>query len=379
MFVHSPAMKPKSFPQMIWLTVMLTLSCATPVKSSKIASPGVQGDGSVVLAVNWFTGDLEEAAQLAQREHKRIYLDVGAYWCPPCHRMEEEIYTDQSVAQMLDQGFVALHVDIEKGDGQAIAERYRVQAYPTMLVLDEHGVELGRLVDFTPSGVLMRGVEQIAAGQNVLQELETEVARNPDDLEKSYQLAYSYALAANKPAAERLMNLVLAADADNARGYAELVLYDHAFYITAKLDHDLEGAIKEMEALQKRFPGTDKAARAYRMMGRFHADLGRPEEAVACLRKLVALDPENQDWYANFGWFSFRQRVAPGEALKVVKAGLQKFPDNAELHYLGGELNRMLGNKNDAAVALERAAGLEPKTTYYRRRARELRVAATAP
>ncbi len=368
--------------QQIFL-VVLALTCACRVhpthKLDVTATPGVKDDGTVVVAVDWFSGGLEAALALAKREHKRIYLDVGAYWCPACHRMEEEVYTDKSVAQILERGFIALHVDIEKEDGQTVAERYQVQAYPTMLVLDASGVEMGRLVDFTPANVLKRGVEQIAAGHSLLARLQADVSRNPDDLEIRYQLASAYALSANKAAAEEQMLTLLQADPDNARGYAERVLYDHAFFITAKLDHELERAIVEMQTLQMRFPGTDKAARAYRMMGRFHAELGRPDEAVACLQKLVALDPNNVDWYANFGWFSFRQRVAPNEALKVLQMGIAKFPDNAELHYLAGEINRALGQKAMAADALERAASLEPKTMYYRRRARELRIAATTP
>jgi thioredoxin-like negative regulator of GroEL len=368
-------------PVLFTLLVGLFAACHAHHGSPQVMpiTPGVQGDGSVIVAVDWFSAGLEAAIALARREHKRVYLDVGAYWCPPCHRMEEEVYTDKSVAQTLERGFIALHVDIEKEDGNAIAERYQVQAYPTLLVLDASGVEMGRLVDFTPANVLKRGVEHIAAGQNHLASLQADVARNPDDLEKSYQLASAYALSANKASAERQMDGILHADPDNARGYAERVLYDHAFFITAKLDHDLERAIVEMQTLQTRFPGTDKAARAYRMMGRFHAELGRPDEAVACLQKLVALDPDNVDWYANFGWFSFRQRVAPNVALEALQTGLAKFPANAELHYLAGELNRALGHKTKAADELERAAALEPKTNYYRRRARELRVAANAP
>mgnify|MGYP000060358769 CR=1 FL=1 len=372
---------PHRLQKILLVVLALASACRTHTAHKPVgaAAPGVQGDGSVIVAVDWFSGGLEAAIALAQRENKRVYLDVGAYWCPPCHRMEEEVYTDKSVAQFLEQGFIALHVDIEKEDGQATAERYQVQVYPTVLVLDASGVEMGRLVDFTPANVLKRGVEQIAAGQNLLAALQADVARNPDDLEKSYQLASAYALSANKAAAEQQMQSILQADPDNGRGYAERVLYDHAFFITAKLDRDLERAIREMQILQIRFPGTDKAARAYRMMGRFHAELGRPDEAAACLRKLVALDPNNVDWYANFGWFSFRHRVAPNEALEVLKTGLAKFPDNAELHYLAGELNRALGRSAMAADALERAAALEPKTTYYRRRARELRVAAITP
>jgi uncharacterized protein YyaL (SSP411 family) len=53
----------------------------------------------------------EEAFARAARENKPILLDVGAVWCHWCHVMDRESYEDPSLAQVINQHFVAVKVD----------------------------------------------------------------------------------------------------------------------------------------------------------------------------------------------------------------------------------------------------------------------------
>jgi len=110
-------------------------------------SPGVQADGEVVSAVQWFEGSFDEAQAAAKAGGKRLFVDVGAYWCPPCRKLDEEVFTQKEVGVALARDYVAVHVDAEKGEGPELVARYRVQAYPTLLVLEAGGLEQGRMVD----------------------------------------------------------------------------------------------------------------------------------------------------------------------------------------------------------------------------------------
>jgi uncharacterized protein YyaL (SSP411 family) len=53
----------------------------------------------------------EPAFALAQQAEKPILLDVGAVWCHWCHVMDRESYEDESLAQTINQHFVAIKVD----------------------------------------------------------------------------------------------------------------------------------------------------------------------------------------------------------------------------------------------------------------------------
>lgn len=52
-----------------------------------------------------------EAFALAVREDKPVLLDIGAVWCHWCHVMDRESYEDASLAQVINEHFVAVKVD----------------------------------------------------------------------------------------------------------------------------------------------------------------------------------------------------------------------------------------------------------------------------
>lgn len=340
-----------------------------PVEAAGAKVPGVRDDGEVVPAVQWFEGDLEAA--LAKAESKLVFMEVGAYWCPPCHRLDEETFTDDAFAKKLEAIAVPVHVDAEHRSGPEIVERYHVLAFPSMLVLEPSGVEKGRVVDFVAPEALIAQVERIAEGGNVLAELEAAVESDPEDLEARFALAHAYALSAKKDEAAAQYEMLLVADPDNAKGFASKAVYDRALFITYKLDDDREGAIEAYRELQSRFPDSPETVRAYRKIGRLLNDLNRADEAIASLDAMLEAAPDTVSSYA---WFCFREKCHPEKGLAVVTEALadedRDALDRAELAYLQGELHHQLGDDEAAAASMAQAAELAPKSAFYKRMAR---------
>ncbi len=342
------------------------------------SAPGVQADGEVVSAVAWFEGDLEGALAAAKAQGKRVFVDVGAYWCPPCRKLDEEVFIKPEVGAALNAGYIAVHVDAEKGEGPDVVTRYRVQAYPTLLVLEASGLEKGRMVDAMAPAELIAGLEKIAGGGDVLAELEAAVAAKPDDLEARYRLGNAYALAAKRVEADAALMKVIEGDPDNAKGLAASAMADRAMFLLAKQDKDPEAAIKLFEELQQKFPKAKESLRAYRQIGRELHKLGRDDEAVAALEAMIAAEPDNVDLKASYGWFSFRERCRPETGLRAVEAGLAVAPKNPELHYLRAELKHQLGDAAAALASIREAAALEPESAFYKRQVRRF-AASPAP
>ncbi|HEY8375110.1 MAG TPA: tetratricopeptide repeat protein [Nannocystis sp.] len=338
--------------------------------SSEASAPGVREDGEIVSAVKWFEGDFEAALSAAKAEGKLIFMDVGAYWCPPCRKLEEQVFVRADVGAALSAKYVSLHVDAEKGEGPELVARYKVQAYPTLLVLDANGVEKGRLVDAMEPEELLAALEKIAAGGDPLKELEDKVAAAPDDLQARYELAVGYALAARRDAAEAEFARVIAGDPDNAKGLAAKAMADRAGFVVAKLDGDPERAIALYRELQAKFPRAKESVQAYRQIGRQLHKLGRDDEAIASLEAMVATDPNDVDLKVSYGWFSFRERCRPEAALKVVDAGVAQAADRPDLHYIRAELLHLLGRDGEALAAIREAARLEPESAFFKRQVR---------
>ena len=328
-------------------------------------APGA--DGEVASAVDWFHGTLEAALAKAKAENKLVFVDIGAYWCPPCHRLDEEVFSQPEVGEFIGNGYVALHIDAEKGEGPELEERYDVMAYPTVLVLEASGVEKGRVVDFLPPEELIAALSRLAKGDNVLATLEAESEADPDDTKKRYRLGHAYALAAAREDAERVFDDVLVADPKNELGLASKVHYDRALFITYKLEGKLDDAIAEFQELQKRYPDSKEAIRSYEKIGRLLNKQGKVDEAIASLDAMLATDPESASLHSSYGWFSFRQKCRPERGLEVVKKGIELEPESADLHFLSAELHAATGDPKGALAAIRRASALEPDSNFYKR------------
>ncbi|MBI4911097.1 MAG: thioredoxin family protein [Acidobacteria bacterium] len=95
--------------------------------------------------------DLASALKRAQREKKQVFVDVWAEWCPPCQHLQKNVFPSPEAQKGLSR-FVAVSLMTETRDRKPQAEavkaaqRFRVEAFPTLVVLDADGKELKRQV-----------------------------------------------------------------------------------------------------------------------------------------------------------------------------------------------------------------------------------------
>src|SRR5258705_1734298 len=90
--------------------------------------------------INFFQGTFKEAAAKAKAENKFIFLDAFASWCGPCKTMDKEVYANKKVGKYLNEKFISIKIDIEKGEGPEVAKRFHsIDGYPSLLFFSPEG------------------------------------------------------------------------------------------------------------------------------------------------------------------------------------------------------------------------------------------------
>jgi thioredoxin-related protein len=103
------------------------------------AAPPRASDG-----IAWFEGDVDAAFAQAKRGRKPLFLYWGAVWCPPCNQVKATIFNRQDFIAR-SRGFVPVYIDGDSPSAQALATRFKVSGYPTMVLFRADGTELTRL------------------------------------------------------------------------------------------------------------------------------------------------------------------------------------------------------------------------------------------
>lgn len=112
-----------------------------------LSRPGVQASQSG--GIQFFTGSWQQALTEARRQHKPVFLDVYAHWCPPCQRMAREALPSPVVGAAYNERFISYQLDAEIGEGPALARQYGIVSYPTALFLTPDGQVVHRGVGYS--------------------------------------------------------------------------------------------------------------------------------------------------------------------------------------------------------------------------------------
>ena len=110
--------------------------------------------------LNWLT-DLPKAQAKAKEEKKLVMLDfTGSDWCGWCIKLNKEVFSKPEFAEYASKNLVLVEVDFPrtkklsaelKKANAALQEKYKIQGYPTIIVLNSDGKKVGEL-GYEPGG-----------------------------------------------------------------------------------------------------------------------------------------------------------------------------------------------------------------------------------
>lgn len=149
--------------------------------------------------IQFTEGTWAELKAKAKAEDKLIFMDAYTTWCGPCKWLAANVFTDDEVGAIMNENFINVKFDMEKGEGLEIAKTYAVRAYPTLLFIDGSGELVHRLCGAMPVAPFMEEIDQVLQRKDLLIDLEQAYQQQPDDKEvvARYLVALSKACASS--------------------------------------------------------------------------------------------------------------------------------------------------------------------------------------
>ncbi len=99
--------------------------------------------------------DFDKGLAKAKAAGKPALVDfTGSDWCIWCKRLDEEIFSKQEFQDYVKDKYQLVEVDFpqlkplpqKKAEAhEALSQKYKVQGFPTVVIVDGSGKELGRL------------------------------------------------------------------------------------------------------------------------------------------------------------------------------------------------------------------------------------------
>ena len=94
---------------------------------------------SAQAQTKFFEGTWKEAFAEAQKQDKYLFVDCYTDWCGWCKVADKKTFPDEMVAEVLNKWFISVKVDMERGEGVALAQKYRVTGFPSYLMFTPDG------------------------------------------------------------------------------------------------------------------------------------------------------------------------------------------------------------------------------------------------
>ena len=191
----------------------------------------------------------KKAFEKAKADNKVVFVDVYTDWCGYCHKLDNEVYTNEQVISYFNENFINIKFDAETQWGYQKAQAYAVDGYPTLLFLTTNEDVYEEIGGFVPSPTLLAYAEEVQSSWAKLPILAAQYERGTiskgetleyidalerRDVEKANEVAATYLKGLNDADYLEIETLWLASRFEN---YLEAETY---MYITAHKDLMIE-------------------------------------------------------------------------------------------------------------------------------------------
>lgn len=133
----------------------LTLPPAPPAKAKVVQAPVPKPKAPPPGPALQWTVNYAAALTQAKETNRHVFLFfTGSDWCGWCKRLDQEILSTPAFSRYAGENLILVKLDFPravpqapdlKSQNQQLAKKYRIEGYPTVVVLDSSGKAVERL------------------------------------------------------------------------------------------------------------------------------------------------------------------------------------------------------------------------------------------
>jgi len=333
-----------------------------------VPAPGTALAGEV----EWGGPSFDEVLKTAKTENKHVFIDFYATWCGPCKQLDKVTYQDAKVSDYLNS-IVAVKYDAEKDEGEVLAKKFRIRAYPTLVLLGPDGKEVDRHIGYLDPEDFMEVIKGYQDGVGTVAYYEDILEETPDDTEALYKLGMKHADAVRSKEAQAALEKLLTIDPDTEHRADIYYQLGYVMYVDERYDD----AIVYYDKLIDGYPDTKHHDEALQMEARVYYSLDQKDKCLEVYQVYLDRHPDDPGAMNGFAWFCAKRRFGFEQALPVaLKAADLSDRDPGVLDTLA-ELYFAMGDYDNAIDVGKEALDKEPDDKYFKDQLEKYRKAAS--
>lgn len=147
--------------------------------STTVTAPAVRADHG---KLTWFEGSFDALLAEAKKSNKLVFIDFWTTWCVWCKRLDADTFSDDGVAAEM-KDVLCYSVDAESETGKPIAQRFRVQGYPALILLSPDGSARDTIGGYLTPDKFKEEIQRVRADKGTIGDMRRQAAADPSNID----------------------------------------------------------------------------------------------------------------------------------------------------------------------------------------------------